>query len=535
MMSKRIVTALTAALCLLAAPNTRAQTGDLGHIDFPTSGAPEAQEYFIHGALLLHSFEYPDAAEAFREAQRLDPDFAMAYWGEAMTYNHTLWSEQDREAAWEALERLGATSDARLAAAPTEREKGYLLALELLYGEGTKLERDRAYAEAMRRLRQNYPDDDEAQAFYALAILGTAHDGRDHQTYMRAAGQAEEVFRDNPRHPGAVHYLIHSYDDPVHAPLGLRAARAYSDIAPAASHAQHMISHIFVALGYWDEVVQANERAVEVADERVQRKDLPVDARNYHALHWLAYGYLQQGRYDAARDLLMQMNEDTEESESSRARRHLAMMRADYLVNTRRWRDDALGIQIDVTGLGAGVVARHHFANGMAALALGDRPGAERELATLKERLQATGGSDPATYGPSVQAARVMTLELEALLLGAAGNEGEALGLMREATALEDEIPYEYGPPRVVKPSHELLGELLLARSSFAEARAAFEGGLYRAPRRTESLLGLARAAEGAGDARSAHETYATLARIWTGADAMLPDVQEARGRAGTK
>jgi tetratricopeptide (TPR) repeat protein len=534
-MNKRIVTALTAALCMLAASNTRAQTGDLGEIDFPTSGSPEAQEYFIRGALLLHSFEYADAAEAFREAQLLDPDFAMAYWGEAMTYNHSLWSEQDREAAWEVLERLGSTTEARLAKATGEREKGYLQALEVLYGEGTKLERDRAYAEAMRRLHEQYPDDNEAQAFYALAILGTAHDGRDHETYMRAAAQAEEVFRDNHRHPGAVHYLIHSYDDPVHAPLGLRAAQAYSEIAPAASHAQHMISHIFVALGYWDEVVLANERAVEVADERVQRKDLPVDARNYHALHWLAYGYAQQGRYDDARDLLEQMNADAEESGSSRARRHLAMMRADYLVNTRRWNDGALDIGVDVSGLGTAIVARHHFANGMAALALGDRAAAARELAAMKERLQAADASSPETYGPGVQAARVMTLELEALLLSAAGNEDDAIALLWSATALEDDIPYEYGPPRVVKPSHELLGELLLKGSDFAEARVAFEGGLARAPRRSESLLGLAHAAEGVGDDWLAHEAFGTLAQIWAGADASLPSVQEAREKAGTE
>jgi tetratricopeptide (TPR) repeat protein len=534
-MRKPIAITLTAVLYLIAAPSAPAQSGSLGNIDFPTSGAPDAQAHFIRGALLLHSFEYVDAAEAFREAQHLDPDFAMAYWGEAMTYNHSLWSEQDRESAWEVLERLGPTTQARLAKAPTEREKAYLLALEILYGDGPKLERDRAYAEAMRRLHQNYPDDDEAQAFYALAILGTAHDGRDHQTYMRAAAQAEEVFRDNPRHPGAVHYLIHSYDDPVHAPLGLRAARAYADIAPAASHAQHMISHIFVALGYWNDVVLANLRAVEVADERVQRKDLPVDQRNYHALHWLAYGYIQQGRYDDARVLLVQMMENEEASGSRRARTHLAMMRADYLVNTRRWQDDALRIEVAVDGLSTGIVARHHFANGAAALALGDRAAAEEALASMKQRLQPTGEVDPSTYGPNVQAARVMTLELEALLLDDAGNETGALDLLRTATKIEEEIPYEYGPPRIVKPSHELLGEMLLASSKFVEARAAFDGALSRAPLRAESLLGLARAAEAAGEAQLAAEIYQTLARIWANADASLPGVREARDKASTE
>ena len=530
-MSRRIVIAvMLVVLPTLAVPGAYAQTADLGRIDFPTSGAPEAQEHFIRGALLLHSFEYDDAAEAFREAQRLDPDFAMAYWGEAMTYNHTLWDQQDREAAREVMERLGATPEARQTKAPTEREKGYLAALEyLFYSDGTRQERDRAYAAAMRRLHQRYPDDDEAQAFYALAILGTAHDGRDQVTYMRAAAQAEQVFRDNPQHPGAVHYLIHSYDDPVHAPLGLRAARAYSAIAPAASHAQHMISHIFVALGYWDDVVIANERAVQVADERLQRKGLPADARNYHALHWLAYGYLQQGRYDEARRLLESMRDDAEQTGSRRAQGYLAMMRATYLVNTSRWRDAAAEMRVDVSGLGPAAAAGHHFADGMTALALGDRATAKRALAAIQERLQAANASDGSTYAPGLQAARVMEMELKALLLRDAGADDDAIELLRAATALEDEIPYEYGPPRIVKPSHELLGELLLAQNDANEARAAFEDALARAPRRTESLLGLARAAERAGDVQAAHEAYATLAEIWADADAALPEVREAR------
>jgi tetratricopeptide (TPR) repeat protein len=171
----------------------------------------------------------------------------------------------------------------------------------------------------------------------------------------------------------------------------------------------------------------------------------------------------------------------------------------------------------------------------MAALALGDRAAAARELAAMKERLQAADASSPETYGPGVQAARVMTLELEALLLSAAGNEDDAIALLGSATALEDDIPYEYGPPRVVKPSHELLGELLLKGSDFAEARVAFEGGLARAPRRSESLLGLAHAAEGVGDDWLAHEAFGTLAQIWAGADASLPSVQEAREKAGTE
>ena len=202
---------------------------DLGETEFANSGAPEAQEPFLRGLLLLHSFEYDDAREAFQEARRLDPDFAMAAWGEAMTHNHPVWMQQDRDAARAALDGV----DAMPASA---RERAYLATLGVLYGgDASKEDRDDAYAEAMRQLAAGYPDDLDAAAFYALSILATAHEGRDFTTYMEAAAVAEEVFDQNPQHPGAAHYLIHAYDDPVHAPLGLRPARVYAEVAPSAA------------------------------------------------------------------------------------------------------------------------------------------------------------------------------------------------------------------------------------------------------------------------------------------------------------
>ena len=512
-----VVLALLAGLATGASAGQLAAQSDLGEVNFLTSGSPEAQDHFIRGVLLLHSFEFADAGGAFRAAQEVDGGFAMAYWGEAMSYNHPLWAEQDAEAARAALERLAVSPEARARETPTERERDYLQAVEVLYGEGTKYERDFAYAEAMRRLHQKYPDDDEAKAFYALAVLGTVHEGRDHAVYMRAAALAEEVFRDNPEHPGAAHYLIHSYDDPVHAPLGLRAALAYSEVAPAASHAQHMTSHIFVALGMWDEVVSANETAVAVADRRREAKSLPLDARNLHALHWLAYGYLQQGRYDDARELLEVMGSHAEEVGSRRSRTHLAMMRADYIANTRRWDDPAAEIEVDVTDLSPDVAARNYFASGVAALERGDRMAAERALVAIGEIRE--GASRGSTYPPDIQATKVMALEFQALLAGANGNAAEALDLMREAAALEDEIPYQYGPPSIPKPSHELLGEALLEAGSPDEAVLAFEMALARAPSRPASLLGLAQAAEATGDRETAEAARATLREVWHRAD----------------
>src|SRR5215831_7628458 len=241
-----------------------AQQQGFGQVSFANSGSEAAQTEFLLGLAQLHNFEYPDSANHFRRAQQVDPDFAMAYWGEAMTKTHPLWHQQNVSAAREVLNRLGATPEARLAKARSEREKAYLRAIEILYGEGTKEQRDKSYESAMADLHRRYSEDVDAASFYALAILGTAEQGRDFATYMKAAAVLEEIFPQHPDHPGIVRYLIHCYDDPIHAPLGLRAARIYATLAPDAGHAQHMTSHIFLALGMWDEVVRANETAIAI-------------------------------------------------------------------------------------------------------------------------------------------------------------------------------------------------------------------------------------------------------------------------------
>ena len=297
----RILVAISAAVWLSVAAPASAQV-KLGEVAFANSGAPAAQADFLAGLGFLHNFEYPRAAEAFKRAQAADPSFAMAYWGEAMTYNHAVWMEQDAGAGRAALARLGANPDARLAKAPTPREREYLQAVETLYGAGDKEARDFAYADAMAKVHRDFPDDVDATAFYALSLLGTSHQGRDTATYMRSAALLEEVYPSHVHHPGVLHYLIHSYDDPVHAPLGLRAARAYGDVASGAPHALHMTSHIFLALGMWDDVIKSNQDSTAAVNAlRAARGMKPTGCG--HAFSWLMYGYLEAGR-DAAPDRL---------------------------------------------------------------------------------------------------------------------------------------------------------------------------------------------------------------------------------------
>ncbi|HVH68518.1 MAG TPA: hypothetical protein VM716_11660 [Gemmatimonadales bacterium] len=491
-----------------------AQAPRLGTIDFPTSGAAAAQPLFLKGVLLLHSFEYRDAAEAFREAQRIDPGFALAYWGEAMTYTHPIWNEQDVDAGRAVLQRLAPTRKARRAKAPTARERGYLDAVEVLYGRGSKAWRDTAYSAVMKRLAASLPADREAQVFYALSLLGLSQGVRDVPTYLRAAAIVQQVFRANPNHPGAAHILIHCYDDPIHAPLGLAAARAYSKIAPDAGHAQHMTTHIFLALGMWDEVVSQNE----LAAGRDRATWTPG-----HYTQWLGYGYLQQGRFrDALRHLeLMRQNTDWA---TGRGLAVLAQMRADYVINTERWDSPSLRWPLDLSHANSRAQAEDAFVTGFSALRRGDPAAAERalgDLADLNRRRPPLG-----SYVDPVP--EILDRELRAAARQAAGATDGAVALMREAAALEDSMPLEFGPPGVVKPSHELLGELLLRANRPREAQVEFARSLRLAPKRALSLLGLARAAAAAGDGRTAAQAYGELQRIWHAADPDVPGLAEA-------
>ena len=495
----------TIAVLAAAAALAATQQAELGTIDFPTSGSPAAQEHFIRGVLLMHSFEYGPAGEAFREAQRAEPGFAMAYWGEAMSYNHPIWQQQDRDAALAALSRLAPTSPQRAARAGSDKERDWLAAVETLYGEGDKDGRDFTYSDAMRRMHEKYPDDNDVATFYALSLLGTSHNGRDFGIYMRSAAIAAEVFQKTPDHPGAAHYLIHSFDDPIHAPLGLPAARAYSTIAPAASHAQHMTSHIFVAMGMWDDVVAANEVAREVDDaQRAENGMGPNGCGHYNS--WLQYGYLEQGRIEAA-EAEMNLCHEAMLADPGSNSRYFANMRARFIIDSQRW-GGADHWTAEVEGLGPR--ANYGFTSGFAAIQQGDIDLARQMVA----RLDRAAERDDAPAFVSI-----LALELEALVALAGGAQDEALAALEDATVLEENMPFAFGPPAVIKPSHELLGEVLLELERFDEAVVAFEGALARGAGRTASLVGLAHAADGAGDVAIAKEARATLHAIWHRAD----------------
>jgi hypothetical protein len=273
----------------------------LGTISFPASGAPEAQPHFTRGVLWLHNMGYEDAIDAFREAQRIDPGFVMAYWGEALSHSQPLWFHEDRDRARAVLARLAPTREARAARAATARERGYLDAVETLFGDGSLAVRAPAYAEAMGALAAAHPEDDEAQVLHALAILAVMPSGDASLPYRERAGAiAEAVFARNPEHPGAAHYILHAYDHGALAHKGLAAARAYARIAPAASHALHMPAHAFVQLGLWEEAAATDQKSWEASIAWAHERGASVALRDYHSLTWLHYEWTQLGRFNDA-------------------------------------------------------------------------------------------------------------------------------------------------------------------------------------------------------------------------------------------
>ena len=512
----------------------------LGTANFPTSTkSAVAQHEFIRGLLLLHVFEYPDAAKAFVAAEKLDPAFAMAYWGEAMTFNHPVWNQLDVKAGQAALAKFGATPEARASRLPDPRERAYIGALEILYSDkGTKRERDEQYAAAMEQMSRAYPADDEVQLFYSLALLGRNEGVRDVPTYLRAAEIAKAVFARNPDHPGAAHYWIHGMDDPQHAAGALEAARALSKIAPDAGHAQHMCSHIFMALGMWDDVVDANINAIRVVDEHARAAGQPVVDCGHYGI-WLEYGYYQQGRAKDGDRTLEECKRTGAEASAQQPTmaRHvnhmLVAMRGIAVVETGDWTGTAATMKVDINGMDPAGKGYDAFATGYAAAMRNERSLAANSLAIVRE-MTAEEMKAPDADPERVKELGILGKELNALVAGESGDMQSAIAQAREAAETYEAMAFDFGPPTTVKPPDELLGELLLREKRYPEARNAFETSLQRAPRRVESLLGLARAEHGMGDDASALASYGELLKIWKNADRGYAPKAEAESYMGT-
>ena len=506
------------AVCLLVATllavPAAAQFAEVGSLDFPTSArSEEAQRHFLRGVAILHSFGWKQAIEQFQAAQAAEPDFALAYWGETLSYNHPLFGggpNLDEENPRAVLARLGPDRAARAARAPTDRERGFLEAVEVLWSEeGTYDERRVGYMEAMGRLYDRYPDDHEVATFYALSMLAGSRALGDQSLRLevRAGTIAMKVFHENPDHPGAPHYTIHAFDDPIHAPLALDAARRYAEIAPAVSHARHMPTHIFIQHGMWDLVSNHNQSAHEAARALWEPGDSVGDA--VHSLDWGQYGDLQRGDYGKARVWIERLERIIAESDGqARAVRTLPLVKARYVVETEQWRTEPITDDSSLHEL---------LASGLAAVRTGD-PAAARAAEEALAKAAGDGGAED----------RIAYREVAASIQAAEGRAEEAVAHMDEAVAIVETLRLPNGAASPVKPPYELYGEILLQLGRPEEALEKFETSLLRMPNRMRSLLGAARAAAAVGDRVAAREHYATLADFWVGA-ADEPGYAEAR------
>ena len=532
----------------------------LGRISFPTSGSSQAQPAFVRGVLLLHNFEYDDAIDAFRQAQKADPGFAMAYWGEAMAYNQPLWYNENVDKARAVLARLAPTRlrdqtrGSGPTPVPTAREKGYLDAVERLFGDGDKPARDRAYADRMGQLHAQFPEDDEASVFYALALLSTIPSGeRNLALSLKAGGIALDVLEKNPEHPGANHYALHAFDDGEHAAMGLQAARSYARIAPASSHARHMPSHVFLPLGMWDEAAASDESAFAASVAVAKRKGLSASQYDFHSLSWLQYEYLQQGRFAKAREAMREVERAmgsggagraggsgtatapavsafsrTEhqhvESEIGRGygamslKSELASMKARLVVESGDW--------APMEGQGSFDNIDELFALGMASIPLRDPRRADAALEQLNTAAKDVPDRD------AREVAQIMAAELDGLIKLGRNDRAGALASLAHGAQLEAKRPRPVARPYPIKPAGELYGEILLGTGEAAAAVTQFVTSLARTPRRAASLLGLARAGSVAGPHAVAVRAAKDFLAAWHLADKNRPELAEMRALA---
>jgi tetratricopeptide (TPR) repeat protein len=535
--------ASVAATALLAQHGHGSEGVGTAHMEI--SCAPAVRGSFDRALAVLHNFWYARALTQFQEIQKADPECAMAYWGAAMTYNHPFWdqpSQEDETAAWAQVQKgLNAKSQ-------SDREHMYLLAVAALYkdaGAGTKQSRDEGYRDQMAATHAKYPDD-ETKLFYGLSILGTIREGaKGFEMQGRAVELFESVYARDKQHPGVLHYLIHAYDDPVHAEAGLAAARAYAKTAAAVPHAYHMPSHIFTRLGYWDEAATTNENAWTISNDDVKEAGESGALRDFHSLNYLSYNYLQLGRYNDAKktvDLFAEQyaaipNRKTAPDSQDLQARHVRGRTifalpdrvlygyfdtfARFIVESESWSDvAALPLIAPSSDF---VVMRLHL-EAMAAARRKDAATAQAKAAAMMERAHVPG------QHPFVQ--QILTMQAREAAALAAQVSGDAAAAVREmdaAVAIEDSIDSLSQPPYPIIPAHELYGSLLMELGRPADARKHFEETLRRTPGRPKAIVGIARAAEAMGDPATARTQYTRLLEMWKNADRDRPELQAAQ------
>lgn len=472
---------------------------NLGQVDFATSSKnPKAQATFNTGMKLYYSYEFPEAIYAFREAQTLEPSFAMAYWGEAMSNYMLVWYSKNVEKARSALEKMKKNVDI---SALSMREQSLIDAAVTLSGKkgqnkapyenGSSV---KLFNKKMQSIYQRYPNDQDIAVLYGYSVLGTRRGVLDYDTNFRAGNIFEKVLEKNPQHPGALHFTLHSFENPQQAFRAKKVAKNYAQVASAAIHALHMPSHCYFAQGDWNRVIEVNLNAWEQSYKRMHDLDLTTDALEYHGYGWVVYAYLQQGNYHDAYKSLQALYTLNNTDPSPGKRNYLIRARAHFLTDTPHnnplWKK-IFEKKINNNDTFAGARVTNLFVEAYGNWLLGDRQAFDKKFIAYNEFLK-DNLNDLAP--PEKDAAIVMGMQLSALQKTFQDNYLEALSQLRKASDYEKKMVWEHGIPLVVKPSDELLGDILLAQGRSGEALFHYKTALQYYSKRKMSLDG----AEGA-------------------------------------
>jgi tetratricopeptide (TPR) repeat protein len=509
-----------ALLCFSQSASAQQTDPTLGKVHFDTSCSPTAQREFDKAMLYQHSFWYRSSQTAFEAALKDDPNCAIAYWGIALSL---LWNPHTVPPAKNLAEGAAALAKGNAIGAKTERERDYLEALSAMYADYDKVDhRTRVlnYLKAMEQLAIRYPNDDEAQIYYALALnVGASPGDKTYSNQLKGAAILERIWARQPEHPGVAHYLIHLYDTPALAERGIEAARRYSKIAPDAAHAQHMPSHIFTRVGYWKESIDSNSVSARVAKADRELHD------QLHAMDYLVYAHLQLGQDAKAGAVIDEMQTISGFTETFIPGPFaLAASPARYAVERGDWRT-AAALEVRPNPL-PHVQAVTYFAKALGAARSGDSDAANAAIAKLAELRSQLRDKKDAYWGEQVD---IQWQVARAWMLHAAGNPNEALKTLSAAADAEDRTEKHPVTPGPLAPARELYGVMLLDRGMAKEALAAFEETLKKEPNRLGATVGAARAADQAGDKVKARDYYSTVAELTGNADATRPEAKEAR------
>jgi tetratricopeptide (TPR) repeat protein len=507
-------------------------TSQLGTVTFPVSCAVSVQKPFERGVALLHSFWYEEAEKEFTRIAVDDPRCAMAHWGIAMSLWHQLWNNPDAQVVQRGLDEV---HEAKTTDGPaTPREKAYIAAIAAFYSDSKRLTheaRAKAYSDAMKKVYDSYPDDHEATVFYALSLLASEpHDDATFANRKQAAAILEKLFATEPDHPGVAHYLIHSYDKPQLAQLGLPAARRYAQIAPSAPHALHMPSHIFARVGLWQDDINSNLASI-AATRKTAAMHMGGEGHQFHAMDFLFYAYMQSGRDADAKALIAEIRAMPNKKDDMYGKGYdphaasLAHLSALYPIEMHDWPTAAALPATEVAG--AAEYSMIYWARAIGSAHLRKPDDVRKDIAEI-ERIYKKRVAEKSDFADAVEDDRKVA---EAWLAFAEGKDDDAVEALRPIAAKEDSLGDE---PEGI-PAREMIADILLEAKRPQQALAEYQTDLKLHPNRFDGLYGAGRAAEAAGRQSDASEYYALLLKVCDGSNSTRPELSRARGLVAQK